>query len=86
MEPDAWFALLRETLAEQEVDVPEPAPGEIDTLLDLARIAAHTSERWTAPISGFLVGAALAGRDAARRADGLRALLGALEADDRTRD
>ncbi len=58
-----------------------PSRAETDALLDLARVAAHTSERWTAPISTFLVGVALAGVPPRERAARLRALVTRLEAD-----
>jgi hypothetical protein len=81
MAPDDWFDLLRERL-ERAVD--PPSEVEISALLDLARVAAHTSERWTAPVSGFLAGLALAGLDGADRAARLRALADGLEAEEAT--
>jgi hypothetical protein len=81
MTPEDWFDLLRERLG---TTVDAPSADEIDALLDLARVAAHTSERWTAPVSGFLAGVAYADLDAERRAARLRALADALEADETT--
>jgi hypothetical protein len=81
MTPDQWFDLLRDRLG---ATVDAPSADEIDALLDLARVAAHTSERWTAPVSGFLAGVAYAGLDAEGRAARLRALADALEADEAT--
>jgi hypothetical protein len=81
MTPDQWFDLLRDRLG---TAVDRPSADEIDALLDLARVAAHTSERWTAPVSGFLAGVAYADLDADRRVERLRALADALEADEAT--
>jgi hypothetical protein len=79
--PDDWFDLLRGRL---DAAVDAPSAEEIDALLDLARVAAHTSERWTAPVSGFLAGLALAGLDVDARAHRLRSLADGLEADEAT--
>ena len=38
--------------------VERPEPGEIETLLDLAGVAAHSSERLAAPIACWLIGRA----------------------------
>jgi len=49
-----------------------PDQGTIDTLLDLAGVAAHASERIAAPIACFLVGrAGLDPADALARARGV---------------
>ena len=50
-------------------------------LLDLARVAAHTSERISAPISTFLVGVAYASLPGEERATRIHELTRALEAD-----
>jgi hypothetical protein len=78
MTPDDWFDLLRAQLPD-----PSPAPREheIDALLDLARVAAHTSERWSAPVSTFIVGVALAGVAPEERATRIRAITDRLEAE-----
>lgn len=55
-------------------------PGEQAALLDLARVAAHTSERISAPISTFLVGVAYASVPGDERAQRIRELARALEA------
>jgi len=47
---------------------------EQTALLDLARIAAHSSERVTAPLTTFLAGVAYGSLPAAERASALRAL------------
>ena len=63
-----WLATARAALAEraggEEGDY-ELAQGEIDELLDLARIAAHESgDRITAPLVCYLVGLARGRHDA----------------------
>lgn len=81
MEPDAWFDQLRAQLAANGLtSAAELTDVERDALLDLARIAAHTSERWTAPITTYLAGMALAGDEPAQRGAALRTLVDALEA------
>lgn len=62
---------------------PELGADERDALLDLARIAAHTSERWTAPLSTFLVGLRYAALPADERGARLRALVERLDDPDR---
>ena len=59
---DAWLADARDALAEA-AGVPreqlELTDGDVSTLLDLARIAAHESgERTNAPLLCYLVGRA----------------------------
>jgi hypothetical protein len=49
-------------------------------LLDLARIAAHTSDRITAPLSTYLAGIALAGLTPEARGERLAAVVRELEA------
>jgi len=59
---DTWLAQARDALAaETEVDPAELelTDDDVDTLLDLARIAAHVSgERTNAPLLCYLVGRA----------------------------
>ncbi len=75
---EAWLARISELLA---VDVADGVgPAERAVLLDLARVAAHRSERIAAPITTYLAGAALAGLAPAERLARLRGLLAALEA------
>jgi hypothetical protein len=57
----------------------EAGPEERVVLLDLARIAAHRSQRWAAPISTYLVGLAFASLPRADRLDRIRALVAQLE-------
>jgi len=40
------------------IGIAPPTPDEVDTLLDLAGVAAHASERTAAPIACWLVGQA----------------------------
>jgi Domain of unknown function (DUF6457) len=40
---------------------PSVAPGEVEAVLELARVAAHTSERRAAPVTAYLAGMAVAG-------------------------
>lgn len=71
-----WFERVR---AEANIVDVEITDGEVAALLDLARVAAHGSERWAAPITTYLVGLAVANRDPTDRADELRRLLEALD-------
>ena len=50
---DAWIGRFAASLG---VDAPDPAT--IETLLDLAGVAAHDSQRIAAPIACYLVGRA----------------------------
>jgi hypothetical protein len=54
-------------------------PDERTVLLDLARVAAHRSERITAPLTTFLAGVAYGQAAGEARIDALRALLASLE-------
>ena len=42
----------------KELNLPDPSTEEINNLLDLAGIAAHSSERVAAPIACWLIGVA----------------------------
>jgi hypothetical protein len=42
-------------------DAPKIEEGEIEAVLELARVAAHSSERRVAPITTYLIGMAVAG-------------------------
>jgi hypothetical protein len=94
VDTDAWFAALVDALrdaapegaasadarvAPAEVGALALTDAERDGLLDLARVAAHTAERWTAPVSTFLAGVAYASVPAAERAAAVRAVVEALE-------
>jgi len=56
-----------------------PTPEEARALLDLACVAAHTSERIAAPLSTFLVGLAYSSREPADRGRLITELVGRLE-------
>jgi len=40
---------------------PSVGPGEVEVVLELARVAAHTAERRAAPVTAYLAGMAVAG-------------------------
>lgn len=85
MGPDMWLTALAERLPPPPGEATGPGAltaAERDALLDLARVAAHTSERWTAPLSTFLAGVAYATTDPEQRALALRALVSELEEED----
>jgi hypothetical protein len=81
---EAWLERLAGLLAVDPVDAADftdaAGPAERAVLLDLARVAAHRSERIAAPITTYLAGVALAGLAPAARLARLQALLVALEA------
>ena len=62
---DSWLTSARDVVAEAAGVDPsslEVSPSDEETILDLARIAAHVSgERTNAPLLCFLVGRAVAG-------------------------
>jgi hypothetical protein len=91
VDTDAWFTALADALRAAAPDraapadavtVPALTDAERDGLLDLARVAAHTAERWTAPVSTFLAGVAYASVSGDDRAAAIRAVVAALEASD----
>lgn len=61
----------------------EAGPEERVALLDLARVAAHRSQRWAAPISTYLVGVAFAPLPRAQRLERIRALVAQLDIEPR---
>lgn len=80
-----WFEALDHALAAADA-APDAAPDDAEVadeerrlLLDLARVAAHGSERWTAPITTYLVGRGLAARPADERVRVLRSLVADLD-------
>lgn len=76
---EAWLERLAELLP-ADLDLAAGAgPAERTVLLDLARVAAHRSERIAAPITTYLAGVAFAGLAPAERLARLRALVAALE-------
>ena len=50
MDPHQWVRTLATAL-----DAPPPTADEVEDLLALAGTAAHTAERWVAPISCWLL-------------------------------
>jgi hypothetical protein len=76
VEPDDWFVQLLAALPGDPGPVSEE---ERVALLDLARVAAHTSERWTAPVSTFLIGVAYATAVPQERAAAVRDLVARFE-------
>jgi hypothetical protein len=79
VDPDTWMSQLIAALSPPAgtaapVVLAPVNDGERDALLDIARVAAHTSERWTAPVSTFLAGVAYASLPADERARTLRTL------------
>ena len=73
-----WLATVQGLLAGDEPTVPLSS-AERSGLLDLARVAAHTSERISAPLTTFLVGLALASVPPAERAPRIAALVRRLD-------
>ena len=73
----AWLDLVLRELPDAAT---VPSAGEQTAILDLARVAAHASERIAAPISAYLVGLALRELPADERAAALQALVVNLEA------
>lgn len=77
MQPENFLARLRATMPGGQ---PAVTDAERAALLDLARVAAHASERWAAPLATFLAGCAYAELPAPERAPALEALVTELEA------
>lgn len=71
---------LAELASDPDVGGVAVSPALQGALLDLARVAAHASERIAAPITAFMAGVAFAGLDDAERAARVRALADRLEA------
>ncbi len=59
---------------------PAVSPGEVEAILELARVAAHSSERRAAPITTYLAGLVLGGAAAESREAFLDDLVVKLEA------
>ena len=72
-----WLALLRDELGADDARL-QLSPAEERALLDLARIAAHASERIAAPLTTFLAGVALADLPSTERAERVRRVAAAL--------
>lgn len=75
---DDWLATVQRLLAGDEATVPLSS-AERSGLLDLARVAAHASERISAPLTTYLVGLALASVPPAERAARIAALVRRLD-------
>jgi hypothetical protein len=74
-----WLALLRPALSASDDPRLQLTPAEERAILDLARVAAHASERIAAPLTTFLAGVAMSGASPAERAERIRALTANLE-------
>lgn len=72
MEPEVWLAQLRASLPG---GTPAVSDAEREALLDLARVAAHGSERWAAPLATFHAGVALGGLPVQERLEVLRRIV-----------
>jgi Domain of unknown function (DUF6457) len=57
-ELDAFLERVRSLLGPNP---PAVDPGEVEAILELARVAAHTSERRAPPVTTYLVGLVLGG-------------------------
>ena len=73
-----WLEALRARLGGTDARL-ELTPAEERALLELARVAAHSSERIAAPLTTFIAGVALADLPAAERAERLDSLVAELE-------
>jgi hypothetical protein len=72
---DEWLSRARDAIATENVDraLLELSEEDADTLLDLARIAAHVSgERTNAPLLCYLIGRTQGGRPLDELAEGVR--------------
>jgi hypothetical protein len=72
---DEWLSRARNAIATEDVDraLLELSDADADTLLDLARIAAHVSgERTNAPLLCYLFGRAQGGRPRDELAEAVR--------------
>ena len=70
-----WLSRARDAIATEDVDraLLELSEEDADTLLDLARIAAHVSgERTNAPLLCYLIGRAQGGRPLDELAEAVR--------------
>lgn len=78
---DDWLDRFADALG-----VARLAPGDVDTLLDLARVVAHGTERKNAPLAAYLAGRASvrAGHDPAAALGTAEELLGPASGSDPT--
>lgn len=77
MSVDAWLARLMAELP--ELEQASLSADERTALLDLARVAAHRSERIAAPLTTFLVGLALPATPRPGWAPRIRAMVARLD-------
>ncbi|MEX2547624.1 MAG: DUF6457 domain-containing protein [Chloroflexota bacterium] len=68
-----WIAHFADELPTGSAGV--PSAEEQRLILELSRIAAHSSERIAAPIASYMVGTAVASLSAEERADRIRRLV-----------
>lgn len=61
MDPQQWVRTVAAAL-----DVEPPSQAEVDDLLSLAGTAAHSAERWVAPITTWLIARAGVSTEAGR--------------------
>lgn len=78
---ETWLGELGALLPAGTLD--EAGAEERAVLLDLARIAAHRSQRWAAPISTYLVGVSFSSLPRAERLERMRALVAQLDVEAR---
>jgi hypothetical protein len=69
-----WLELLRAELDTADDGRLQLSPAEERAILDLARVAAHASERIAAPLTTFIAGLALSGVPPTERAGRIRAI------------
>lgn len=69
---------MKEACDALEID----APRDTDVLLDLARVVAHKVERRAAPVTTYIVGLAVAGRDDVDVATAARRLMDLARSDE----
>lgn len=79
VEVEVWLGELAALLPAGVLE--EARPDERVALLDLARFAAHRSQRWAAPISAYLVGLAFGSLPRAERLEQIHALVAQLDVD-----
>ena len=76
MSVDAWLARFAAELPDLRASL---SADDREALLDLARVAAHRSERIAAPLTTFLLGLAMAGTPAGNWAPQIRTMVERLD-------
>lgn len=79
LEVETWLEQLGTMLPPGTLEL--VGPDERAAILDLARVAAHRSQRWAAPVSTFLAGIAYASLPRPERLERMRALVAMLDGD-----